>query len=189
MSDNRLASYAVIALVAVVAVSMYRAIQTDPPNLAEMDRLTYALAETKRDLAIAESEARTADSVLRLSQDVARRRVADARAVADRAMQAARDSAVTADSLRQQVVVLSIAVNGLAQIVDTLVAHIDTMRQAVDAERVLRLTAQVTADSAIAAGRTVIAQAECRVGPLRCPSRGAVLSLGIVLGVLIPLIR
>lgn len=184
---SKLAVGSIAVLLACIAILVYRPAPT--PDLAEMDRLADELTAAKAEIARAESEARTADSVLRLSQDVARRRVADARETAKRAIWAAQDSGVTADSLRQQVVVLSVAVSGLAQTVDTLVAHIDTMRQAVDAERVLRMTAQATADSAINTGRTIIAAQECRVGPLRCPSRGAVLGVGIALGLLIPLIR
>lgn len=189
MSGNHLRNGSILVLLAFIAFMMFRAIPTNPPSTAEMDRLTYALAETKRDLSIAESEARTADSVLRLAQDVARRRVRDAKAETERALQAARDSSVTADSLRGHIVTLGVMVGALAHDVDSLNAHIDTVREAVDRERVLRITAQVTADSAVAAGRTALAQTECRVGPLRCPSRGAVLGLGLALGILIPLIR
>ena len=189
MLDNKLDAYIIFGILAFVAWFMFRAIPTEPLSTAEMDRLTYALAQTKRDLSIAESEARTADSVLRLAQDVARRRVRDAKAETERALQAARDSSVATDSLRGHIVTLGLMVGALAQDVDSLNAHIDTVREAVDRERVLRITAQVTADSAVAAGRTALAQTECRIGPLRCPSRGAVLGLGIAIGILIPLIR
>ena len=189
MSDNHLRDGSILVLLAFIAFTVLCAIPTKPPSTAEMDRLTYALAETKRDLSVAESEARTADSVLRLSQDVARRRVRDAKAETAKALEAARDSSVAADSLRGHVVTLGLMVGALAQDVDSLNAHIDTVREAVDRERVLRITAQVTADSAIAAGRTALAQTECKVGPWRCPSRGAVLGLGVALGILIPLIR
>lgn len=189
MSDNKLDGYIIFGILAFVAWFMFRAIPTDPPLAAEMDRLAYALAETKRDLAGAEADARAADSVLRLSQDVSRRRIREAKAATEQALTAAHDSSVTADSLRGHVVTLGLMVGALAHDVDSLNAHIDTVREAVDRERVLRITAQVTADSAVAAGRTALAQTECKVGPWRCPSRGAVFGVGVALGILVPLIR